>query len=120
MGSSRFQRTKVVYSCKTSLVGGPLLPYCHYTSGKVDNKFLSKLSLKNDDEHYIIIEVGNDPHMVILNYRSPLLRKILSTNKKKNVGALMHIKLPNILPENFQIVLRNIYGGRLLFEKCDN
>ncbi|RIA87722.1 hypothetical protein C1645_877857 [Glomus cerebriforme] len=34
MGSSRFQRTKVVYSCKTSLVEGPLLPYCHYPSGK--------------------------------------------------------------------------------------
>ena len=85
-----------------------------------DNKFLPKLSqnllelLDNDDEYYdITIEVGNDPyvkvfraHMVILNYRSPYLRRILSTNKKKNDGTLVHIKLPNILPEIFRIILR--------------
>ena len=44
--------------------------------------------------------------MAILNYRSPYLRRILSTNKKKNDGTLAHIKLPNILPETFQIILR--------------
>jgi hypothetical protein len=84
-----------------------------------DNKFLPKLSqnfleLLNDDEYYdITIEVGKDPyvkvfraHMAILNYRSPYLRRILSTNKKKNDGILAHIKLPNILPETFQIILR--------------
>src|SRR6185369_3914376 len=84
-----------------------------------DNKFLPKLSqnfleLLNDDEYYdITIEVGNDPyvkvfraHIAILNYRSPYLRRILSTNKKKNDGILTHIKLPNILPEIFQIILR--------------
>ncbi|PKK73751.1 hypothetical protein GLOIN_2v1586753, partial [Rhizophagus irregularis DAOM 181602=DAOM 197198] len=62
-----------------------------------DNNFLSKLSqnlleILDDEEYYdITIEVGNDPnvkifraHMVILNYRSPYLRRILSTNKKKN------------------------------------
>ena len=61
----------------------------------------------------INIEVGNDPYvkifyayMAILNYRSPYLRRILSTNKKKNDGTLVHIKLPNILPETFQIILR--------------
>ncbi|POG73416.1 hypothetical protein GLOIN_2v1586307, partial [Rhizophagus irregularis DAOM 181602=DAOM 197198] len=67
----------------------------------IDNKFLSKLSqnlleILNDDEYYdITIEVGNDPdvkifraHMVILNYRSSHLRRILSTNKKKNDGTL--------------------------------
>ncbi|UZO02472.1 uncharacterized protein OCT59_020952 [Rhizophagus irregularis] len=88
-----------------------------------DNKFLPKLShnlleILNDDEYYdITIEVGNDPyvkifraHMVILNYRSNYLRRILSTNKKKNDETLVHIKLPNILPENFQIILRYIYG----------
>ncbi|GBC27387.2 BTB/POZ protein [Rhizophagus irregularis DAOM 181602=DAOM 197198] len=64
-----------------------------------DNKFLPKLSqnfleLLNDDEYYdITIEVGNDPY--------------------KNDGILTHIKLPNILPEIFQIILRYIYGGRL-------
>ena len=63
----------------------------------VDNtKLLSKLSqnlleILNDEEYYdITIEVGNDPyikifhaHMVILNYRSPYLRRILSTTKEK-------------------------------------
>ena len=69
------------------------------------NKFLPKLSqnlLENldDDEYYdVTIEVGSDPlyvktfraHMVILNCRSPYLRRILSTNKKKG-EALAHIK----------------------------
>ncbi|CAB4426106.1 unnamed protein product [Rhizophagus irregularis] len=41
--------------------------------------------------------------MVILNYRSSYLRRILSTNKKKMMGTLTNIKLPNILPEIFQI-----------------
>ena len=84
-----------------------------------DNKFLSKLSqnlleILNDEEYYdITIEVGNDPyvkvfraHMVILNYRSPYLKRILSTNKTKNDGTLTHIKLSNISPEIFQIILR--------------
>jgi hypothetical protein len=83
------------------------------------NKLLSKLSqnfleILDDDEYYdITIEVGNDPyvkvfraHMVILNYRSPYLRRILSTNKKKNDETLTHIKLSNISPEIFQIILR--------------
>ncbi|PKY28370.1 hypothetical protein RhiirB3_416958, partial [Rhizophagus irregularis] len=60
-----------------------------------DNEFLPKLSqnfleILDDEEHYdITIEVGNNPHvkifrahMVILNYRSPYLKSILSTNKK--------------------------------------
>ena len=85
-----------------------------------DDKFLPKLSknlleILDDNEYYdITIEVGNDPyvkvfraHMVILHYRSPYLQRILSTNKKKNDGTLTHIKLPNILPEIFQIILRH-------------
>ena len=84
------------------------------------DKFLPKLSqnlleILEDDKYYDInIEVGNDPHiktfhahMVILNYRSPYLRRILSTNEKKNnEGILTHIKLPNILPEIFHVILR--------------
>ena len=84
------------------------------------DKLLTKLSenlleILNDEEYYdITIEVGNDPHvkvfrahMVILNYRSPYLRRILSTGKKKNDDrTLIHIKLPNISPETFQIILR--------------
>jgi hypothetical protein len=86
-----------------------------------DSKFLPNLSqnlleILEDNEFYdITIEVGNDPyvkifraHMVILNYRSPYLRRILSTNinNKKNDGSLSHIKLPNISPEIFQMILR--------------
>ncbi|CAB4437660.1 unnamed protein product [Rhizophagus irregularis] len=96
------------------------------------DKFLPKLSqnlleILDDEEYYdITIEVGNDPnvkvfraHMVILNYRSPYLRRILSTNKRKNDGILTSIKLPNILPEIFHIILKYIYGGKLSFEECD-
>ncbi|EXX50328.1 uncharacterized protein OCT59_021008 [Rhizophagus irregularis] len=95
-------------------------------------KFYPKLSqnlleILDDEEYYDInIEVGNDPnvkifkaHMVIINYRSPYLRKIMSTNKKKNDGTLMHVKLPNISPEIFQIILRYIYGGKLPVEEYD-
>ena len=85
----------------------------------MSDKFLRKLS-KNllemlDDDEYndVTIEVGNDPyvkifraHMIILNYRSPYLQRILSTREKKTDGSLMHIKLPNILPEIFEIILR--------------
>ena len=83
------------------------------------DKFLPKLSqnlleMLDDDEYYdVTIEVGNDPyvkifraHLNILNYRSPYLRRILSTNKKKNDGTLVHIKLKNILPEIFHVILR--------------
>ena len=71
----------------------------------MSTQFFSKLSqnyieLLEDDEYYdITIEVGNDPyvkifraHMVILNYRSPYLRRILSTNKKKNDRNLLKIQ----------------------------
>ncbi|CAB4440702.1 unnamed protein product [Rhizophagus irregularis] len=98
-----------------------------------DNKLIPKLlqnltEILNDEEYYdITIEVGNDPyikifraHMVILHYRSPYLRRILSTNKKKNDETLTHIKLPNISPEIFQIILRYIYGGNLSLNEYDN
>ncbi|RIA81424.1 hypothetical protein C1645_837040 [Glomus cerebriforme] len=98
-----------------------------------NDKFLPKLSqnlleILDDNEYYdITIEVGNDPyvkifraHMVILNYRSSYLRRILSTNKKKSNGNLAHIKLPNILPEIFQTILRYIYGGRLFLKEYEN
>jgi hypothetical protein len=86
----------------------------------IDNfKFLPKLSqnfleILNDDEYYDVnIEVGTDPHVrifhahiVVLNYRSPYMRRKLSTNKKNNDGTLALIELPNILPEIFEIILR--------------
>ncbi|RIA87332.1 hypothetical protein C1645_726618, partial [Glomus cerebriforme] len=58
--------------------------------------------------------------MVILSYRSPYLREILSTNKKENDKTLIHIKLPNISSDIFNVVLRYIYGGTLVLEECDN
>ncbi|RIA90341.1 hypothetical protein C1645_737907 [Glomus cerebriforme] len=95
-----------------------------------NNKLLPKLSqnlleILNDDEYYdITIEVDKDPYievfrayMVILHYRSSYLKRMLSINKKKNDGTLAQIKLPNILPEIFQIILRYIYGGNLSLEE---
>jgi hypothetical protein len=85
----------------------------------MSTKFLSKLSqnyieLLDDDEYYdITIEAGKDPnvkifraHMNILSYRSPYLRRILASNKKSDNSVISHIKLSNISPEIFQIILR--------------
>ena len=85
----------------------------------MSTQFFSKLSenyieLLKDDEYYdVTVEVGEDPnvkifrsHMNILCYRSPYLRRVLTSNKKNNDNVLNHIKLPNILPEIFQIILR--------------
>ena len=81
-------------------------------------QFFPKLSqnyieILEDDEYYdITIEVGDDPnvkifraHMIILCYRSPYLRRTLTSNKKNNDGVLTHLKLPNISPEIFQTIL---------------
>ncbi|UZO03387.1 uncharacterized protein OCT59_023794 [Rhizophagus irregularis] len=47
--------------------------------------------------------------MSILCCRSPYLRRTLTSNKKnKDNNALVHIKLPNISPEIFQIILKII------------
>ncbi|RGB37310.1 hypothetical protein C1646_757077 [Rhizophagus diaphanus] len=90
----------------------------------MSKQFFSKLSqnyieVLEDNEYYdITIEVGVDPnvkifraHMIVLCYRSPFLRRTLASNKKNNDGTLVHIKFPNISPENFQIILKYIYGG---------
>ncbi|GES77297.1 BTB/POZ protein [Rhizophagus clarus] len=87
-------------------------------------QFFSKLSqnyieILEDDEHYdVTIEVGEDPnvkifraHMIILCHRSSFLRQTLTLNKKNNNGVLNNIKLSNVSPEAFQIILRYIYGG---------
>ncbi|EXX67514.1 uncharacterized protein OCT59_029210 [Rhizophagus irregularis] len=90
----------------------------------MSKQFFSGLSqnyieILEDDEYYdVTIEVGEDPnvkifraHMIILCYRSPFLRRTLSSNKKNGNSVLTHIKFSNISPEIFQIVLRYIYGG---------
>ncbi|GBB83235.1 hypothetical protein RclHR1_00100039 [Rhizophagus clarus] len=93
-------------------------------------RFFSKLSqnyieLLEDDEYYdTTIEVGEDPyakifraHKNILCYRSPYFRRILASTTQNN--NLTHIRLPNILPEIFQIILKYIYGGILLVNRQD-
>ena len=85
----------------------------------MSNQFFSKLSqnyieLLDDDEYYdVTIEVGEDPnvkifraHMNILCYRSPYLRRALSSTKKNNDNIIAHIKFPNISPENFLVILK--------------
>src|ERR1700722_5564098 len=89
-----------------------------YFFKKMSTQFFSKLSqnyieLLKDDEYYdVTIEVGEDPnvkifraHMNILCYRSPYLRRSLASNKKNNDNVLAHIKLPNVSPEIFHIIL---------------
>ena len=84
----------------------------------MSTQFFSKLSqnyielLKDDKYCDITIEVGKDHnvkffrgHMNILCYRSPYLRRVLASNKK-NDNILAHIKLPNVSPEIFQIILK--------------
>ena len=84
----------------------------------MSTKLFSKLSqdyiefLKDDEYYDITIEVGEDPnvkifraHMNILCYRSPYLRRTLASNKKNNDNILSHIKLSNISPEIFQIII---------------
>jgi hypothetical protein len=79
----------------------------------VGDNFISKLTtnlldMLNDEKyHDIIIEVGSEPHTkifhahkIILNYRSPYFQKILSTEEDRT------LKLPNILPNTFQVILR--------------
>jgi hypothetical protein len=85
----------------------------------MSTQFFSKLSqnyieLLEDDEYYdITIEVGEDSnvktlraHTNILCYRSPYLRRTLASNKKNKNNASIHIKLSNISPEIFQIILK--------------
>ncbi|GES93617.1 hypothetical protein GLOIN_2v1773702 [Rhizophagus clarus] len=57
--------------------------------------------------------------MNILCYRSPYLRRVLASNRRNNDNVLVHIKLPNISPEIFQIILKYIYGGILLLNEQD-
>ncbi|EXX64781.1 hypothetical protein GLOIN_2v1779084 [Rhizophagus irregularis DAOM 181602=DAOM 197198] len=84
----------------------------------MSNQFFSRLSqnyieILDDDEYYdITIEVGEDPnvkifraHMIILCYRSPFLRRTISSRNNNN-DIIAHIKLPNVSPEIFQIILK--------------
>ena len=81
-------------------------------------QFFTKLSqnyieILKDDEYYdVTVEVGEDPnvkifraHMNILCYRSPYLRRTLVSNKKNKDNFKDNVKLQNISPEVFQIIL---------------
>ncbi|EXX60983.1 uncharacterized protein OCT59_029408 [Rhizophagus irregularis] len=95
-------------------------------------EFFSKLSqnyveiLEDNDYYDITIEVGEDPdvkifraHMIILRIRSPFLRRALTSEKKNDSNNLTHIKLPNISPETFQIILKYLYGGIFSLHEYD-
>jgi hypothetical protein len=83
----------------------------------MSTQFFSKLSqnyieLLEDNEYYdVTIEVGEDPnvkvfraHTNILYYRFPYLQRTLASMKKNK--DLIHVKLPSISPEIFQIILK--------------
>ncbi|GBB87265.1 hypothetical protein RclHR1_01370024 [Rhizophagus clarus] len=95
-------------------------------------QFFSKLSqnyieiLEDNEYHDVIIEVGEDPnviifraHMIILCYRSSFLRRILTSEKKNDNDALVHIKLSNISPNIFKFILRYLYGGIISLDGLD-
>ncbi len=85
----------------------------------MSSQFLLKLSqnyleLLEDNEYYnVIIEVKKDSnikifymYMNVLYYHSSYLQRDLASNKRNNDNILIHLKLPNILPEIFQIILK--------------
>ncbi|GBB90174.1 hypothetical protein RclHR1_17050002 [Rhizophagus clarus] len=93
-------------------------------------QFLSSLSqnfiniLKDEKYYDVTIEVGEDPnvktfraHMTILYHRSAFLRQTFDFNENNNNGVSAHIKLSNISPEIFQIILNYIYGGVISLNK---
>ncbi|PKC73772.1 hypothetical protein RhiirA1_450750 [Rhizophagus irregularis] len=98
-----------------------------------NNNLLTKLSqslleILNDNEYCDVnVEAGSNlgepktfrAHMVILNYRSPYLRRLLSKNKKKDDENFARISIPTIQADTFQIILRYIYGGTLSLKEFD-
>ncbi len=69
--------------------------------------------LENDDYYDFTIEAGEDPnvetfhtHKNILCHRSPYLRRALASDKENHDYVLTVLKLPNISPEIFQIILK--------------
>ncbi|GBB83394.1 hypothetical protein RclHR1_10110006 [Rhizophagus clarus] len=90
------------------------------------NFFQNYIEILDDETYDVTIEVGEDPnvkifhaHTIILCHRSPYLRRVLA-KKNNDDSILSHIKLPNILPETFQIILKYIYGGILSLNEQDN
>jgi len=81
------------------------------------DKLLSKLSQD-------FLEILNDEefraHMTIFNYRSPYLRRILPTNKIKNDGTLLDIKIIKCFSRNFSCNFKvSFYIYQLNFERSE-
>ncbi|GBC03053.1 hypothetical protein RclHR1_04970007 [Rhizophagus clarus] len=52
-------------------------------------------------------------------YRSPFLRRTLTSNKKNDNDALTHVKLTNISPEIFQIILNSEPNDNILLPRYE-
>ncbi|RIB19594.1 hypothetical protein C2G38_2245063 [Gigaspora rosea] len=80
---------------------------------------------KNSDDYNVLIEVGQTPnrqtfkaHSVILNSRCDYFRKVL---KKTTCDEdyVKNIKVTNIPVAIFEIIIKYIYNGDILFDKID-
>ncbi|RIB05343.1 hypothetical protein C2G38_2219862 [Gigaspora rosea] len=94
-------------------------------------EFFKKLSndltnlLENEEDYNVLIEVGQMPncqmfkvHSIILNSRCFYLREKLSKTlyNEKNIKK---ISFTNISITNFEVIIKYIYGGIVLFNKVD-
>ncbi|RIB05344.1 hypothetical protein C2G38_2253863 [Gigaspora rosea] len=94
-------------------------------------EFFKKLSndlsnlLENEEDYNVLIEVGQMPncqifkvHSIILNSRCFYLCEKLSKTfyNEKNIKK---ISFPNISITNFEIIIKYIYSGIVLFNKAD-
>ncbi|CAG8537498.1 8669_t:CDS:2 [Ambispora gerdemannii] len=80
--------------------------------------------LNNQDECNVTVKVGSRgkpfrAHSIILRARSPYFQKMLN---KRNADVTLNkwlVKLPNVSPEVFELILRYIYGGSIVFERVN-
>ncbi|KAG9284950.1 hypothetical protein G9A89_009760 [Geosiphon pyriformis] len=80
--------------------------------------------LENKDECNVTIKVGLKAkpyraHSVILRARSPYFQKFLT---RRNADVTLNkwvVKLPNVSPIVFELILRYIYGGNIILEQVD-
>ncbi|RIB00151.1 hypothetical protein C2G38_2235433, partial [Gigaspora rosea] len=95
------------------------------------SKFLEKLSnnyleLLDDEEDFnVIINVGKSPNNKIFQAHSPVLRyrSLYFRNKLANTGKdennIKMIDLNHISIQQFEIIIKYIYGGVILLEKLE-
>ncbi|RIB22794.1 BTB/POZ protein [Gigaspora rosea] len=97
----------------------------------MESKFLEKLSnnyleLLDDEEDFnVIINVGESPNNKIFRAHSPVLRyrSLYFRNKLANTGKdennIKIIDLKHISIQEFEIIIKYIYGGVFLLEKLE-